>query len=80
MGPNYLKMLRLESSGDFEHLTTLVCLDIMRNLDSHPQSAKTNQIPDYEDVAIKLRMLLLVAPSDLKGFAHEIISGEMRLD
>ena len=40
--PNYLKMLRLESSGDFEHLTTLVCLDIMRNLDSHPQSAKSN--------------------------------------
>ena len=42
LGPNYLKMLRLESSGDFEHLTTLVCLDIMRNLDSYPQRAKTN--------------------------------------
>ena len=42
LGSNYMKMLRVESSGDFEHLTTVVCLDIMRNLDSHPQSAKNN--------------------------------------
>ena len=42
-----MKMSRLENSDVFEHLTTLVCLDIMRNLDFQPQGVKTNQIPDY---------------------------------
>ena len=44
-----MKMSRLENSDVFEHLTTLVCLDIMRNLDFQPQGLKTNQIPDYEE-------------------------------